>query len=109
MAESVSSFVKNHKVALIILGVSVLIYLVYDYFTASASSNSAQYTTDAADQAALTDQLAALQAGSSGGTPGTSGGSTGDSTGGSAVGYTGENIPVTTQSPGTAATDAANT
>jgi hypothetical protein len=62
-------FVKKHKVPLIILAVSVGLYLLYDYLTASsaaASSPDAADTTDAADQAALNDELANLASGSEG-------------------------------------------
>jgi hypothetical protein len=62
-------FVKKHKVPLIILAVSVGLYLLYDYLTASSTSNanSSADDTDAADQAALQDELASLSSGSGGG------------------------------------------
>ena len=56
-------FIKKHKIPLIILGVSVGLYLLYDYLRAAsgASANSAAGDTNAADQAALQDELASLE------------------------------------------------
>jgi trimeric autotransporter adhesin len=63
-------FIKKHKVPLIIMAVSVGLYLLYDYLTAQSAANAASNApsddTDAADQAALQDELASLQAGSTG-------------------------------------------
>lgn len=67
--ETLSSFVKKHKVALIIMAISVGLYLLYDYLTANSASNSdnSANDTDAADQAALQDELASLSQGDLGG------------------------------------------
>jgi hypothetical protein len=61
-------FIKKHKIPLIILAVSVGLYLLYDYLTANAAANSSSAAddTDAADQAALQDELASLQSGTNG-------------------------------------------
>ena len=61
-------FIKKHKIPLIILGASVGLYLLYDYLRAAsgANANSAAGDTNAADQAALQDELASLENGASG-------------------------------------------
>lgn len=67
-------FIEKHKIPLILLGVSLGVWALFEYLSAQASANSNSDSSDATDaydqaqQAALQDELASLQQGSSGST-----------------------------------------